>query len=271
MKNKKGVIVKRQQTILQRLQKDKEVSVEQLAVELNVSPLTIRRDLIEFENQGFVRRHYGGATLIEGTLFEDPTMDVPPDTGQDGEIDYRRVVARKAAELVEDGDIIFINSSKTALLMLDYITEKRISVITNNGNAITSSHDPRVSIVLTGGELHSSKRSMVGDFALSTIRKIRANKCFIGVSGITAEGEISTAVLQETMVNSLMIERTKDMIVILADHKRIGKQHNFISADTHQITHIVTDELADENVIARLEREKVTVLKGRVSEGSAVN
>ncbi len=43
---------------------------------------------------------------------------------------------------------------------------------------------------------------LVGDFALATIRKIRANKCFIGVSGITAEGEISTAVLQETMVNT---------------------------------------------------------------------
>ena len=153
MKNKKGVIVKRQQTILQRLQKEKEVSVDQLANELGVSSLTIRRDLIEFENQGFVKRHYGGAKLIEGTLFEDPTLDVPPATGQDGTTDYRRVVAKKAAELIEEGDIIFVNSSKTALLMLDYISGKRVSVITNNGNAITSSHDPLVSIILTGGEL----------------------------------------------------------------------------------------------------------------------
>ncbi len=253
MKNKKGVIVKRQQTILQRLQKEKEVSVDQLANELGVSSLTIRRDLIEFENQGFVKRHYGGAKLIEGTLFEDPT-------------DYRRVVAKKAAELIEEGDIIFVNSSKTALLMLDYISGKRVSVITNNGNAITSSHDPLVSIILTGGELHGTKCSLVGDFALATIRKIRANKCFIGVSGITAEGEISTAVLQETMVNSLMIERAKDMVVILADHKRIGKLHNFIIADTHQITHIVTDELADEAVTSRLEKDNVTILKGHVTD-----
>lgn len=159
MKNKKGVIVKRQQTILQRLQKEKEVSVDQLANELGVSPLTIRRDLIEFENQGFVQRHYGGAKLIEGTLFEDPTLDVPPATGQDGTTDYRRVVAKKAAELIEEGDIIFVNSSKTALLMLDYISGKRVSVITNNGNAITSSHDPLVSIILTGGELHGTKCS----------------------------------------------------------------------------------------------------------------
>ena len=241
MKNKKGVIVKRQQTILQRLQKEKEVSVDQLANELGVSSLTIRRDLIEFENQGFVKRHYGTT-------------------------DYRRVVAKKAAELIEEGDIIFVNSSKTALLMLDYISGKRVSVITNNGNAITSSHDPLVSIILTGGELHGTKCSLVGDFALATIRKIRANKCFIGVSGITAEGEISTAVLQETMVNSLMIERAKDMVVILADHKRIGKLHNFIIADTHQITHIVTDELADEAVTSRLEKDNVTILKGHVTD-----
>ena len=120
--------------------------------------------------------------------------------------------------------------------------------------------------VLTGGELHGTKCSLVGDFALATIRKIRANKCFIGVSGITAEGEISTAVLQETMVNSLMIERAKDMVVILADHKRIGKLHNFIIADTHQITHIVTDELADEAVTSRLEKDNVTILKGHVTD-----
>ena len=100
-----------------------------------------------------MKRHYGGAKLIEGTLFEDPTLDVPPATGQDGTTDYRRVVAKKAAELIEEGDIIFVNSSKTALLMLDYISGKRVSVITNNGNAITSSHDPLVSIILTGGEL----------------------------------------------------------------------------------------------------------------------
>nr|WP_279288696.1 MULTISPECIES: DeoR/GlpR transcriptional regulator [Hungatella] len=204
--------------------------------------------------------------MIEGTLFEDPTLDVPPATGQDGTTDYRRVVAKKAAELIEEGDIIFVNSSKTALLMLDYISGKRVSVITNNGNAITSSHDPLVSIILTGGELHGTKCSLVGDFALATIRKIRANKCFIGVSGITAEGEISTAVLQETMVNSLMIERAKDMVVILADHKRIGKLHNFIIADTHQITHIVTDELADEAVTSRLEKDNVTILKGHVTD-----
>ena len=56
------------------------------------------------------------------------------------------------------------------------------------------------------------------------------------------------------------------MVVILADHKRIGKLHNFIIADTHQITHIVTDELADEAVTSRLEKDNVTILKGHVTD-----
>ena len=86
--------------------------------------------------------------------------------------------------------------------------------------------------------------------------------------GIEARKALEAGVnqLQETMVNSLMIERAKDMVVILADHKRIGKLHNFIIADTHQITHIVTDELADEAVTSRLEKDNVTILKGHVTD-----
>ena len=78
--------------------------------------------------------------------------------------------------------------------MLDYISGKRVSVITNNGNAITSSHDPLVSIILTGGELHGTKCSLVGILHCHHTED-PGEQCFIGVSGITAEGEISTAVL----------------------------------------------------------------------------
>ncbi len=263
MKNKRGVITKRQQVILQKLKDDKTVSVEILARKLNVSPLTIRRDLERFEKQGFVKRFYGGASLIEGTIAEDPSNKLGAASEGDDTALYRRIVAQRAAELVEDGDTIFINSSRTALALLDYITHKRVTIITNNGNALNVPHDPMVSIILTGGEISSGKYSLVGDFALSTIKKMQADKCFIGVSGITADGRISTAVLQETMINTLMLEHTKGDAVILADHTKIGALNNFIIADVKQITHIVTDSLADPVVLSALPAD-VTVLQGIV-------
>ena len=120
--------------------------------------------------------------------------------------------------------------------------------------------DPQIELVLTGGEVNWYKKSMVGDFALQMLRKLRADKCFLGVSGINEDGEITTAVLQETMINSHMIEQTKDMVVVLADHSKIGSQNNFVIARLNQITHLITDEKADPKLLSALKRQNVTIL-----------
>lgn len=259
MKNKRGIIVKRQQLLLQKLKEDKTISVELMARKLHVSPLTIRRDFEIFEKQGFVKRYYGGASIVDGAVADDPTKIR---ASRDEAVDYRKIVAKKAASLIEDGDTIFINSSKTSLEMLLHIHKKRVTIITNNGNALALPHDPLVSIILTGGEINYEKHSLVGDFALSMIKKMQVDKCFIGVSGISTDGEISTAVLQETMINTLMIEHTKGDVVILADHTRIGSLHNFIIADIKQVTYIVTDTLADNALLEQFAANGVTILQG---------
>ncbi|HAL74722.1 MAG TPA: DeoR/GlpR transcriptional regulator [Clostridiales bacterium] len=262
MKNKKGVIANRKQSILLKIQTDRDVSVDALAEELQVSPVTIRRDLESFEKQGFVKRYYGGARLIEGGLSEDPGKDAFIE--HDDNINYRRAIAREAAALVEDRDIIFINSSRTAVIVTEYITARHVDVITNNGNSIFGRHGQGVNIILTGGAVNDIKRSMVGDFALNTIRKINATKCIIGVSGITEDGDISTAVLQETMVNSLMIEKTSGIKILLADHTKLGKMNNFIIAHINQFTHLITDELADDAFLKKLDNGQLVIIKARL-------
>ena len=256
MKNKKGVIYKRKQEILRELHENKKVLVDDLAKALHVSPITIRRDLDEFQAEGIVERFYGGASLVEGALAEDPSEQDSSDQNQS----CKESIAREAAALVTEGDTIFLNSSSTALLLLKYLKGKRVTVITNNGNALHMETDPLIELVLTGGEVNQYKKSMVGDFALQMLRKLRADKCFIGVSGINELGEITTAVLQETMINSLMIEQIKGMRVILADHTKIGSQNNFVIASLNQITHLITDEKADPRILSALKRQNVSIL-----------
>ena len=77
---------------------------------------------------------------------------------------------------------------------------------------------------------------------------------------VNEDGEITTAVLQETMINSLMIEQTKDMVVVLTDHSKIGSQNNFVIARLNQITHLITDEKADPKLLSALKRQNVTIL-----------
>ena len=153
MKMNKEVVDERRKKVMSKIQIQGKVNVEDLAKELHVSPLTIRRDLQYWEEQGAVERYYGGARLIQSFVDNDEITD--------NNEPYKHAIAKYAAQYVEDGDTIFINTSSTALLVLKYIRNKRVTVITNNGKAIFMEHDPLVSIVLSGGELRIPKESMV--------------------------------------------------------------------------------------------------------------
>lgn len=263
MKSKRGIIYKRKQYILKELKENGQVLVDDLAKQLQVSQITIRRDLDEFQSEGLVERFYGGATLIEGALSEDPSHD-DEDAGEASRPGCKDAIARAAADMVEDGDIIFLNSSSTALQILKYLKNRHVTVVTNNANAIREELDPRVELVLTGGEVTQRKKSLVGDVALQMLHKLRADKCFIGVSGINIAGEITTAVLQETMINSLMIEQSKGCKVILADHTRVGSQNNFVISTLDQVTHVVTDSLTGPELLAGMKRPNLTIVRAEV-------
>ena len=195
MKVKYEIVQKRRDDIMLLIQKLGTVSVEQLSKEFSTSDVTIRRDLEYWESKGAIQRTRGGARLIQ-RMVNVPDVNYNNDR-------YLHAIAKYAALFVEDGDTIFINTSYTALLMIHYIRYKSCTVITNNAAATQIQHDDHVKIVLTGGELNTSKKSMVGDFALSNIRKVLANKCFLGCSGITAEDGITTAIMAETTMSAV--------------------------------------------------------------------
>lgn len=253
MKSTKATVYKRKQQILMKLEENKKVLVEDLAREFHVSTITIRRDLESFEKEGIVKRFYGGAELMQGALYDDPAKEV----GNDLILQCKLAIAKRAASEIQNGDTIFLNSSSTALLMLDYLKGKRVLIITNNGKILEKNYDPLIEVVLTGGEINVNKKSMVGDFALQMLRKIHASKCFLGVSGITEAGEISTAILQETMINMLMLEQTNGRVYILADHRKIGAQNNFMIGSLDQIKQgcIITDNYAHTNIVSSLKEK----------------
>ena len=215
MKTSKDLVNKRRDLIMKEIQIKKTVDVDELAEKFSVSKITVRRDLQYWEDQGAVEKYYGGARLIQNFVEND----------KDNNEAYKHAIAKYAATFVEDGDTIFINTSSTALLIIKYIIGKRVTVITNNGKAIFTDHDPNVQIVLTGGELRIPKTSMVGDFALNNLNK----------------AGMSTAILQEVSINEIMISRCAGEVFILADATKINYVHQFIVADPSNFNYLITD------------------------------
>ena len=256
MKNTRSAIFKRQNLILQKLNSNGSIFIEEIARELHVSPLTVRRDIDEFVQKGLAQRFFGGASLVNRPLRADPAGS---DINSLKET-KKHLIARAAAALVREGETILINSSTTAFYMFPLLADRRITVITNNANALQFVDNSRFELVFTGGEINAYKHSMVGTFSIQTLKKIRANTCFIGVSGISESGTLSTAVLQETTVNIAMMNQANNAVVILADSSKIGLQHNFDIGSVNIATHIITDSGVTKEQLEMLRRYSAQVL-----------
>lgn len=253
MKRHKSIVDTRRKHIYQLLEENNTVKVDELAEALDVSALTIRRDLEYFEEKGLVERFYGGAMLVN-------TLVVKSNTTANHAL-AKHAIAKKAAEFIESGDTIFINTSSTALLILKYLKNKRVTCITNNGKAIFMEKDPGISIVLSGGELREPKESMVGEFAINNLSKVTASKSVLGCSGITSQSGITTAVLQEVAINEIMLHRVAGPRIILADHTKIGRDHSFVSGSIDHVTILITDTLADKECLDRMIAKGVKVVQ----------
>lgn len=237
MKREQNIVAKRRDELYQLLIENPNVQLEDLADKFQVSEITIRRDFVYLEKKALIQRHYGGFRILknqQGSELIEHCKDA---------------IARYAASLVENNDILFINTSSTAIKMLSYIHKKNVIVITNNANAINIEFTSGISVYLTGGELRHPKAALVGDFAMRNIQNMRASKCFIGCSGISCEMGMTTKNANEVNINRVMLENTTGVKYVLADHTKLGVVSSFVSCTVDQISEIITDELAHGNFI----------------------
>lgn len=248
MKREKAYVDGRRQKILDFLQQNPQIRVDELAEKLDVSVVTIRRDLRFLEEENLVKRFYGGAKVKK---------EIPKET--DIVSECREMIARYAASLVEDGDSIFINTSRNALQLISYVESKNVTVITNNGKAINHEEADGISIILTGGELRYPKEAMVGDFAIRNLQNIFAKKAFVGCSGISVKSGMTTEIANEVNVNQLMIEHATQEVYILADHTKIGHSSSFTSCGISKVKHLITDEFAPEEELEQMRMRGVQV------------
>lgn len=252
MELKNNKLNKRHLYIIDKLKEYSSVKVDGLSKELSVSPITIRRDLQLLEDEGLVKRFHGGATIINSYNNYFNT---------DESLIIRNKLAQEAAKLVQENDTIFINSSSTAIQILKYLKSKRVTVITNNGNALNMNIDPSIQLILTGGAVYPEKNSMIGDFASHILSQVTADKCFLGVSSISADSGIGTSIFQETSINKMMLSRCKGNRIVIADSSKVGKEYNFLSADISMVSCLITDEGCDSSHENLLKEKGIEVIK----------
>ena len=241
MNRKKNVIEHRRMALLEMIRQanGEHLDIDQLSSLLQVAPVTLRRDLTALQEAGQITRSYGKVAVVEHSQFS-LSAAVP---------DQLSRIAMRAAQFVEAGDIIFLNTSRTALQILRYIEAPNVTVITNNVLAINMPHRSDMTLILTGGEVRYPKYTMVGDVAQRTLQSMKANKAFLGCSGLSVENGMTTEYFTEVSVNNLMLTQLNGPVYLLAALTKLGHNSNFISGDIHLISNLITDRMANPETV----------------------
>ena len=213
MKTSRSIVNSRREKILETVRNGGDVSVSSLSEMLQVSPLTIRRDLQYLEEHKLLERFYGGARTGNAEVPRKNSREL-----------RKERIAKYAAGLVEDGDSILLNTSSTALAMVKYITSRNVTIITNNGNIINEENPSQATIILLGGELRYQKGAMVGDFTKNSLAYVTAKKSFIGCTGISPDIGMVTEMVSEVNLNQMMFQRVTGASYILADSSKFGER-----------------------------------------------
>lgn len=226
---------------------------------LETSEATVRRDLEWLEQKGILERTHGGAILNQRMLFEQEYQQRAQHHPEE-----KKRIGELAASLIEDGDIVFINSGTTATQVLEHIRrDVRVTVFTNNLSGVLESSNSDFHYYLTGGELQPRSNSLAGRFAIDNIRQVYANKAILGVDGISVKHGCTVPTNAEAEVVRQMIERTKGQIIIVADRSKWGVVSNFSIANIEDVDKFVTDEGLDHSAVETLAEHSVeTFLAG---------
>jgi len=209
----------RLQKIAEYVQDKTRASVQKLCELFNVSESTVRRDLSELENRKLIRRTHGGAICLESVSFE-PTYS-------DKEDKYRgekQRIAKKAAELIEEGDSLIIDAGTTTLYLAAELSKFRdLTVVTNSINLIQLlSVMQGINIMAMGGMLRKNTMALAGPVAEDSLDRIRVDKAFIATNGFDSKIGLTTPNILEASIKQKMM-KVSDQVIVMADHSKIGK------------------------------------------------
>lgn len=213
----------REKFILKKILAEKRVEVKSLAKEMYASEPSIRRDLVSLERQGLIRRVHGGAIIEEDANSE---MRIPFLLRELEQSDEKLICAKRAAELVSDGDVIFLDSSSSAYNIIPFLALKsRLTVVTNGVKTLEKAGEyNNIKAISTGGDYIPACCALVGESATETVQEYNANIMFFSCRGLSEEGKLTDFSREEDGVRKAMMKNSQKVYFLCTDDK-IGKEY----------------------------------------------
>jgi DeoR/GlpR family transcriptional regulator of sugar metabolism len=240
--------------IVRRLRGEGVVAVHELAAALGVTASTVRRDLARLDERGSVRRVHGGACLPD-----DADDDRPFEVVMRSDAPDKDAVARAAAELVADHEVVLLDIGTTAASLARRLRGRQITVAPSSLAVLdVLRDDPVVELMLLGGMVRRPYLSMVGVLTEDALAQVRADRAFLGTSGVRDDGAVLDSTSVEVPVKRAMM-RAAEQVVLLADRHKFPGTGALRVCDVGDIDVLVTNEGADERSLRACARAGVEV------------
>lgn len=247
--------VERRNKILDLIKEEKSISCKNLSDVLDVSISTVRNDLKVLENQGELSRLYGGAILTENDLT------IAVSKREIINANAKEKIGKKAAELIKNGDIIFLDGSSSGIFMTKYIKNKEnVTVITNANRVLLELCEcENINLICIGGNYRKKNMTYVGKVTLSTIlENYFASKFFFSCLGISMNIGLSDSNETEFDIKRAMAEVSNQRI-FLCDATKFGKMGFLKFMDLEVIDAIVTDKPLNDEWMRLLNDKNIEV------------
>jgi len=246
----------RHQRILSLLHSNQRVSANDLADVLGVSRETVRRDLLELELAGLAERVHGGAVL------PSKEGEAPFEARKNAHSRAKRTIARNAVSLMAPGSSIMVDAGTTTTTFGEVLAKLAgIMVVTNSIDIAQTirAAGSDINLILLGGQIVSDVPATYGEMTLSEIARFNVDQAFIAPVAVDATRGAFSYELSEAEVARAMVAQAS-RTVLLCDHSKLGATSRVRFCEPHQITTLVTDDLAQPDQIVPFEKSTAVVV-----------
>jgi len=228
----------RQNFIIDLLNKNKVIKVGDITDQINVTDMTVRRDLQELEKKNLLVRIHGGAKIVEEDISK---FELSHQEKININLEKKQDIAKKISHQINNGETIFFGAGTTIELTYDYLNIDRAKIITNSIHIFNKfKNDRRFELILVGGSYREISGAFVGTIANDFLSSIHVDKAFIGVNGIDEEF-IYNSNETEGLTQLYILNNAKDKYIV-ADSTKFDRKDFYQFYSLVNVDYLITDK-----------------------------
>lgn len=226
---------KRREQLLEMLREQVFMTVTAMSKALFASEATIRRDLIALEKLGLIRRAHGGAEILNPKQVKPVwTLNARQD------VSAKRKIAQQAASLVQDGSVLYLDSSSTAKHVLPFLQNKKLTIFTNCLETATQAAEMGLDTFLTGGQVNAVSRCCQGAMVQRLLGNVYVDLMFFSVTALSETGELTHNSAEAVDILRAMMSRCRASYLLCASSK-LGHHATYSVCNCTELSGVIAE------------------------------